>query len=131
MAKTSICIDFSIIGESFDINKVTELMGVPPSSYVFEKKVISEKGYETQTYWSISSGRVTAGDINICLPQLVSLLMPKKEVIYKINNDFHTTTLFLFEINIGDDGFPAIYLEHPVLDFMHDICAECGFDVIV
>lgn len=130
MSKTSICVDFSIVGERFDLAKVSEIMGIQPSETAFEKRICSEFGYGTQTSWSLRSEKHNTGDMSLVLRPFIQLLQSKKAEICKVNQLFSLGTVFIVEVDVGSDGYPATYLDRETIEFMHDIHAEIGFDVI-
>ncbi|XKM14520.1 DUF4279 domain-containing protein [Orbaceae bacterium ac157xtp] len=132
MNKTTVAAIFSIYGDSFDLNYVTEKMRIKPSETTIKGIVPDgKKRASIETSWSISIEEMVSYDINEQLNQLIYLLESKKEELLLIKDIFEIKFSFLILVKIRNNETPAIYFNIDTLEFINYIKATIDVDLYV
>jgi hypothetical protein len=132
MDTTTIDIHFSIEGEDFDPEIMTQKLGITP--YLAWKKgnmnILSRKTFPN-SFWEIHLGEEPSNDIENQLRKIFELLKDKKVILIKIRDEFRVEYTFALVIYIVDQQTPGMFLERWFLDFVNELKAEIDFDTYV
>lgn len=149
MNKSMCRASFSFIGRSFDLDEVTQRMDFLPTEsnfeqrivsahcpaqldiagYAFEKFILTDINHEIETSWSICTKKRELNDINEVLFELLEILVPRKEIIQQIMENYALSTVIHFNIDAGDDGISGMYLLPSAISFINEIHASISFDI--
>lgn len=110
-------IEFSFVGESFDLNYVTDLMRIRPTSSFFERIIQGNK----ETSWTISTRKIITLDVNDAVAEMLKLLLPLEETINKIQNSLKVYSVISIDVYEGDNGIPGIWFSNQFIEFSHTI----------
>ncbi|MFE6799852.1 DUF4279 domain-containing protein [Paenibacillus chitinolyticus] len=132
---------FSIFGDSFSVNEVTQLLGIEPTeSYNIGDIIVrpendnvtsSTTHYRKETAWELSSGYQESYDFNDQLYYLLDRLESKVGELNKINNKYNVSYKFMVVINVENNEKPAMYLERRFISFAYSINADLDFDLYI
>lgn len=131
MDKTNLMVEFSIIGEDFNPEKITKMLMVEPTEY-YMKGSKNERNFEMkESCWSISTGYVETLYVSELFDELLNKLGNKKEIIVKLKRKYNLTCKFFIVINIEENIKPAIYLNKEIVEFAYFLEAEFDFDMYI
>lgn len=142
MDVTKVMAYFSIVGDYFPTEKITEKLAVDPS-YTYIKGDIIEHRHRfpkiispvvrrrIETDWTLSTGYQESYDINDQLLTLLNLLKEKEDVLIGFKQDYELTYFFIITIDIENSQTPAMCLEKEIIDYASTIGAEIHFDLYV
>lgn len=131
MDKTNLMVEFSIMGEDFDPEKITKMLMVEPTE-CYMKGSKNKRNFEMkETCWSISTGYIETLYISELFDELLHKLANKKEIIVKLKEAYNLTCKFFIIINIEENNKPAIYLDKEVVAFANFLEAEFDFDMYI
>ncbi|KAB1438063.1 DUF4279 domain-containing protein [Candidatus Galacturonibacter soehngenii] len=131
MDKTNLMVEFSIIGEDFNPEKITKMLMVEPTEY-YMKGSKNERNFEMkESCWSISTGYVETLYVSELFDELLHKLTNKKEKIVKLKKEYNLTCKFFIVINIEENIKPAIYLDKEIVEFANFLEAEFDFDMYI
>lgn len=130
MNKTTVKAEFSIYGDNFDPNELTDLLGIQPME-VNLKGVITgtRKRPSTETSWSIYTKKEESYDVKEQIDKIVSILKDKIKLIngFKEKNEVSISLSLLIEVE--NDEKPAIYWTPETNDFLGKIGAESSIEI--
>lgn len=133
MERTNIMVEFSIIGDIFPENVVTEKLSLKPSGYYVKgekiKNLTSQRRKET--CWFLSSGYEESLDINEQLEKIIDMIKNKVSDLKELKEMFELEYKFFIVINIKQNQTPAVYLSSNFIKFAYDIEAEFDFDLYI
>ncbi|AJY73852.1 hypothetical protein VN24_03520 [Paenibacillus beijingensis] len=130
MEKTSIIARFKIYADDFSIDDVSNVLQKDPSDFTIK----GQQGKFTvakETSWNIYTPMSESLDVNQQLGELLSILRPKKVQLLELKDKYQLNYLFSIIIKIKNNQTPAIYFEHDIIEFAHDIKAEFDIDLYV
>ncbi|WP_449622910.1 DUF4279 domain-containing protein [Robertmurraya sp. Marseille-Q9965] len=132
MNKTNILAEFNIIGDEYDIEVISEQLGIEPTNY-YKKgdKILNKEIQRKETCWSISSGYQISLDINDQLEKILSIIKPKRKILNKLREQYKLDYKFIIVIRVEENQSPAIYLENEVIEFANNIKADFDFDLYI
>ncbi|CAN7367241.1 DUF4279 domain-containing protein [Paenibacillus sp. LjRoot153] len=132
---------FSIFGDSFPVNEVTQLLGIEPSeSYSIGDVIVGPKNdnlissiihYRKESSWELSSDYQESYDINDQLYYLLDALESKVVELNKIRDEYNVSFKFMVVIKIENNEKPAMYLHHRFISFAYSINADVDFDLYI
>ncbi|MGO4270955.1 DUF4279 domain-containing protein [Paenibacillus sp. TAF58] len=132
---------FSIFGDSFHVNEVTQLLGIEPTeSYNIGDVIVRPKNvnvisstirYRKETFWELSSAYQESYVINDQLFYLSDTLETKVGELNKNRDEYNVTFKFMVVIKIENNEKPAMYLTHRFISFAYSINAFVDFDLYI
>lgn len=130
MDQTTVMVEFSIYGEDFDPNYITEQLDVIPTETYLKGEPIKNRNrlVRKETSWSISTGYEPSYDINEQLGKIMFSLENKMDKLVELNNNHLLKMLFMIVIKIENNEIPAMYFRKDFIQFASNINAEIGFD---
>jgi len=132
MDKTTVMAYFSIHGEDFEIDNVTQMLGIKPT----EKKVkgsIPEgrKRPCIETSWKLSTEEEQSHDVNEQLRQLTDLLDDKKEILRDIRMSMDVDFDFVIVVKIENGEKPAMHFHSETLSLISYLKADIDIDIYI
>lgn len=123
-------VEFSLIGEDFDVDLVTDLLGITPTEVLIKGEKPENKNIPNiETSWSIATGFEESFDINIQLSKLLNIFSEKQEILKELQKRFNLLMIISVTIYLAEEGFPAIYLEKETINFLSKIEAMIDIDM--
>ncbi|MFC3343425.1 DUF4279 domain-containing protein [Paenibacillus abyssi] len=132
---------FSIFGDDFPLDKVTQILNIEPTrSYKKGEVIVRPKNdnviitttiYRKETDWELSTGYQESTDINDQLYLLLDTLENKVSELIRIKDEYKVSFTFMIVINIENNETPAMCLEQRFISFVHTINAGVDFDLYI
>lgn len=138
MGGTKVMACFSIVGDAFPLERITEELGLEPTETFVKGDLIGKSGPASsktrkrmETDWTLSTGFQQSNDINDQLTPLLNSLAGKQTCLIQLKKEFGLTYLFIIVIDVENIGTPVMVLEKNIIDFASAIEAEIHFDLYV
>lgn len=132
MDKTQINVYFSLFGDEFPIDDITEKLKITPTEIYKKGDLIPNRQtirYRKETSWNLATGYQNSLDVNEQLRQIVGILQNKSSIIKEIKQDYSLECKFYIVIIINDGNSPAFYMDKDLLKFIASIEAEIDIDL--
>lgn len=124
-------IDFSIIGEEFNPNVITEKLELEPTEQYMKGEKNKRNFERKETCWSISTDYIETLYISELIDELLYKLSSKKDILIHLKKEINLEFKFFIVINIENNIKPAIYLDKRIIEFANAIEAEFDFDLYI
>ncbi|KRF51071.1 DUF4279 domain-containing protein [Peribacillus butanolivorans] len=132
---------FSVFGDEFPLEVVTDILGIEPTK-TYKKGDIIEKinnpnlvstkiRRRKETDWTLSTGYQESYDINNQLNTILKSLEGKTKELKQLKEKYSLEFLFMIVIQVENDEKPAMYLQKNIIDFASLIQAEIHFDLYI
>lgn len=139
MDVTKVMAYFSVIGDHFPPEKITEELAIQPTEtyvkgdIIEQTRAVNSPGIRRRigTAWTLSSGYQESFDINDQLKPLLSSLEGKQQDLIRLKEEYELSYLFMIVIQIENDDKPAMYFKKDVISFASAIDAEIHFDLYI
>jgi hypothetical protein len=132
MDKTTVMVEFSIYGEGFEPDYITEELEIKPSeTYLKGEPIKNGNIIRKETAWTISTGYEVSIDVNEQLEKIIVLLADKVDKLVELKRKLGFSTLFMLVIKIEKDELPAIYFRKDFIHFASKIDADIGLDTYI
>ncbi|WP_139311355.1 DUF4279 domain-containing protein [Bacillus sp. MRMR6] len=139
MVKTQVMVYFSLYGNEFPIEDVTEAMGIEPTnSYKkgdvivrpLNPNVISTKSqYRKETSWELSTGYQESFDVKIQMDQILERLKNKADIINGLKNKYQLECDFSIVIIMENGDTPGLHIDNEQIAFANSIKADFDIDL--
>jgi hypothetical protein len=129
---THVKVYFSILGDVFPIDVVTERLFLKPTESYYKGNVIRNEPFlltRKETNWAYGTEYQESYDIMEQVNQVLVVLEERKEILIELSKEFEINYLFMIVICVRDGKGPAIYLDKRIVKFAGTINAEIHFDV--
>jgi len=127
----SIKVALYLIADEFDLDRVTEMIGVIPTETrtreSFPRQSISAGIAKSE--WSVEIMQENCIAVSTLFEELLMVLKGKEDIIRRVCEDFCIDTGFLVVIHMKDGDSPEVILPREVISFAAAIRAEIGFDI--
>jgi hypothetical protein len=128
---------FSIYGDNFQPESITNILNIAPTESHMKNEVIpprenlvrTKKIRYKETDWCLKADKIETADINESLKELTGELFAKAKELQSIRKKYDVKMLFMFVIYAQKDEMPAIYFLEDFTKFVGCIGAEIGFDI--
>jgi hypothetical protein len=130
--KTQVMVYFSLFGDEFPINKVTERLGITPTETYKRGDLIPNRSfahYRKETSWDLGTVYTVSLDVNDQLQQILDKLQDKSSIINEIKENYSIECKFFIVIRIEKGNTPALYLKKDIIKFASSIEAEFDVDL--
>lgn len=132
MHKTSLKIYFRMMGENYDVNEITERLGIKPSQTWKEGDLIRNTGRRrTYTAWIYSTDTVETLDLNMLIKEITGVFLPVKDEIIELKKLYDLDISIDFVISIRRKQPPAVYFKEDFIEFVAKIEARMDLDTYV
>lgn len=129
--KTSIMVDFSILGDDFAPIDITKQLTLIPTEQ-YQKGDLSKRNVErVESCWSINTGYVETLYLSEVFTSLIQEISGKKELLIDLKKKLDLTYKFIIVIKMEQNQKPAIFLDSSIIEFANDIKAEIDFDLYI
>lgn len=128
---------FSIVGDHFPLNTVTEKLEIEPTQTYCKGDIIEGSCYSShirtriETDWTLSTDYEESFDINNQLNILLKSLKEKNDELKSLKENYSLSFLFVILIELYSEQKPAIYLEQEILSFAASIQADIEIDLSI
>lgn len=121
---------FGLRGPDMSFEKVTELLGLRPTSVTRPRRPFTSEGKATRQQWVFSSGPLRGSDFREPLQQLLALLAPRTPQIVAISNEMRVQpSVDLIALDYSD-RVPALELEPEHLELLARLRSRLWLDVL-
>lgn len=132
MDNTSIKAELRIMGDEFNVQEITEVLGIAPTGTWCKGDAIRNSGKSrTYTAWMYSTDVKETLDINEQAEKLKSLFHPKVKEIAFLKEKYDLDISIDFVIIIENEIAPAIYFLPQFIQFASKIEARIDIDTYV
>ena len=119
--------EFSIIGDIFPLETVTDELGISPNAtYMKGERIRNTEMMQKETCWVWSTGYEESVDIDTQVSQVVDKFEKSLDRLDSLKQQFNLEYRLSVVINIQNDEKPAIYLSRETIKFISRI--ESDFD---
>ncbi|MCY9549980.1 DUF4279 domain-containing protein [Lysinibacillus xylanilyticus] len=131
MNKTQVKIYFSLFGDDFSIDDVTEKLEITPTDTYKKGDLIQNRSIfiRKETSWDLGTGYQFSLDVNDQLKQIIGMLQNKSSIINEIKEAYSLECKFFIVIKIEKGNTPALYLDKDIIKFASSIEAEIEVDL--
>ncbi|MEH7483299.1 DUF4279 domain-containing protein [Neobacillus drentensis] len=139
MDKTQVMVYFSLYGDDFPIEYVTESMGIElTNSYKkgdvivrpHNPNVISTKSqFRNETAWELSTGYQESFDVKEQMDQILERLKNKATRINQLKKKYELKCDFSIVIIMENGDTPGLHLDNEQIEFANSIKAEFDIDL--
>ncbi|MED3804988.1 DUF4279 domain-containing protein [Lysinibacillus xylanilyticus] len=131
MNKTQVKIYFSLFGDDFSIDDVTEKLEITPTDTYKKGDLIQNRSIfiRKETSWDLGTGYQFSLDVNDQLKQIIGMLQNKSSIINEIKEAYSLKCKFFIVIKIEKGNTPALYLDKDIIKFASSIEAEIDVDL--
>lgn len=131
MDKTSVMVEFCILGDNFNPEEITLELSIEPTEQYLKGSRNNRNIERKESCWSINTGYVETLYVSELLDILIDKLIDKKDIIQKLKKKWNIDCKFFVVINIENNVKPAVYLEKEVIEFANAVGAEFDFDLYI
>lgn len=129
---TNVKVEFSIIGENFNPNVITENLSIEPTeSYLKGDKVKNKDVERKETCWELSTEYEESLDINTQLDKVVSKVINKKDDLIKLIEKYNLEIIVAIVVNVENNEKPSMHFNKEFIKFCNDISAEFYIDLYI
>lgn len=132
MERTRVRVYFSIFGDTFPLEHVTEKLGISPTNTYRKGDIIPNRSrtlLRKETSWDLDTGYQESRDVNEQLQQIINQLRNKVPIISEIKNIYSVECKFFIVVEIEEGKTPGLYLDREVINFASNIEAEFDIDL--
>lgn len=132
MEKTNIKVSLRIMGDNYNIQDVTNKLGIYPSqSWNNGDYIRNSKRKRTYTAWIYNIDAIETLDINVVIKKFERLFLRKAKEISELKREYHLDISIDFVIIIENEEPPAIYFEEQFIKFVAEIGARFDIDTYI
>ena len=133
MAQVKIDLSFTV-NNDIDVDYITQKIGMLPTQAVESNGLDSAVTlglHQFENKWSISTDITETDDAECLIEELLSLMIPKKDLLAEMSTVFGGTWMVRIVGLVHKGEIPAVYLGRRFLDFCKDIQAGVLYDIQV
>lgn len=132
MDKTTVMAYFSIHGDVFDLESITQSLKIEPTETKIKGDIPEgRKRPSIETSWVISTEEESSYDINDQLIKIIKPLEDKKDILCKLKKSLNVKFDFIFVVKIENGEKPAMYFNSESLSLISYIGAEIDIDLYI
>lgn len=131
MDKTNVKVEFSIFGDGFDPNTITDTLQITPTRTWLKGDNIKGDLFRKETCWELATEYEESLDINNQIKKIKNLIQDRKDEVVKLIRQNNLECKLEVVINIENNERPAMYINNETIKFIHDIGAEIDFDLYI
>lgn len=132
MNRTNIKASLRIMGEYFDVQRITDTLGIVPSrTWNKGDPIRDSRKKRTYTAWIYNTEIVESLNINTSIKQIEDLFYSKVDEIIALRKQYELDISIDFVIVIENEEPPAIYFKPEFIRFAAEIGARFDVDTYV
>lgn len=132
MNKTTVKAEFSIYGDDFNPDEITELLGISPMEVNLKGTINgTRKKPSTETNWSIFTKKEESYDVKEQTDKILTIFKDKACILKKIKERHGVSFMFSLLIEVENGEKPAIYWTPETNYFLGTIGAESSIDIYI
>lgn len=132
MDYTNVGASLRIMGECFDVQRITDTLGVTPSQTWNKGDPIRNTGKKRKyTAWVYDTKRMETLSLDALIKQIMEIFSPQVDNIVALKKQFELVISLDFVIIIENEEPPAIYFEPDFINFAAEIGARFDIDTYV
>lgn len=132
MNNTNVRVDFRIMGDNYNTEEITKVLGVTPTITWNAGELINNTNKRhSYTAWVFSTGVEETLDINTQLKKIEQTLLPKLDKLHWLKNQYDLDFSLDIVIIIENESPPAIYFENSILNLVSNIEARIDIDTYI
>ena len=126
---TTIRLSFCIYGDYFDVDKVTNIIGFPPTQTAHKGDQLKYRVSE-ETFWEYNFAPIETLFIEDNLQVFAAQVMPCLPALSSFIKAFALTSKLLFCLEMSPkENCPAIVFDNKILDILHRLNAWIDIDM--
>ena len=126
---TTIRLSFCIYGDYFDVDKVTNIMGFPPTQTAYKGDRLKYRVSE-ETFWEYNFAPLETLFIEDNLQVFADKVTPCLEELASFIKAFALTSKLLFCVEMSpEESCPAIVFDNKILELLHRLNAWIDIDM--
>ncbi|WP_137789198.1 DUF4279 domain-containing protein [Bacillus sp. E(2018)] len=132
MNETQVKVYFTLYGEAFPIDEVSQRLNILPTNSYKKGELISANSSlrRKETSWDYGTDYQYSLDVNEQLQQVMNPLRDKCSIINELQAEFGLASIIYIVIRMVNGQAPALYLKKDILTFASNIEAEIEVDLI-
>lgn len=137
--KTNAMVYFTIFGEDFPIDTVSDLLKLKPTlSYKRGEEIIRQPNphvtftgtmYRKNTAWNIGTEFEETIDLEVQINKVINQMKSNEEIIKEICRTYNLKCHFMIVLKINEGNTPAVTINHEFIRLANNIGAEIEFDL--
>jgi hypothetical protein len=136
--KTQVMVYFSLYGDEFPIDYVTETLEIEPTKTYkkgdtierpFRKVTSTKTHYRLETAWELSTGYQESFDVKEQLDHILGLLKNKAALINQLKTEYELECHFSIVIIMENGYTPGLHIDNEQIEFANSIKAEFDIDL--
>ncbi|WP_197031728.1 DUF4279 domain-containing protein [Paenibacillus massiliensis] len=131
MDKTNVKVEFSIFGDQFDPNIITNTLLITPTRTWLKGDPIRRDLFRKETCWELDTEYEESLNINDQIDKVRGLIQDKKDQVIRLIRENNLECKFEVVINIENNIKPAMYLNKETIKFIYDLGAAIDFDLYI
>jgi hypothetical protein len=128
---TTICAELTLVGERFDIQHVTDEMGISPSKSKKKGEILKSGNVSKDTFWRLDTGYMESLDSEAVLDKLIGQVRDKASKMTRLSLNCGADWRVGIVIKIENGKAPGTHLSRETIKFIHAINADVDFDIYV
>ena len=131
MEKTTVTVSFTLIGDDFDANHVTQVLGVQPTVIQNRNDLLKTGKPCGYTAWEIETQLEESTDTEVQLNKVIAPFFDKVDLLNRLRKECNAEWQVLIVVYSSEDGPPMIGFSREQLKFLGAIEAKVDFDFYV
>ena len=130
MAKTRVMVEFSVYGDAFNPEVVTERLGITPRKYWHKGDTIKKGGIQKrkETCWIIGTEYEESLDTDEQLYKVLDLLERKAGLLKELREMYDLKFKIDIVVKVENRQPPSMTFGQRIIDFVHEINAWIDID---
>ncbi|MNW46525.1 hypothetical protein D3C74_238240 [compost metagenome] len=132
MDNTNVMVKFSICGDEFNPQIITNQLNIHPQEYWLKGDNVSGKSIiRNKSCWRVSTGYQESLDINNQLNEIIEPFRGRSDKLIELMLVHNLEIIISIVINIEGNQKTAMYFNRQVIKFIYQINAEIDIDLYV
>ncbi|KQU15268.1 hypothetical protein ASG65_27500 [Bacillus sp. Leaf13] len=137
MKKTQVRVYFSLFGDEFPIDEVTDRLGIIPTLTYKKGELINRSNdytrdfplYRKETVWGLDTSYQDSYDVKEQMDQILIPLKNKTVIINQLKVDYKLECKISIVIIMENGDTPGLYLDNEQIEFANSVKAEFDIDL--
>ncbi|MED3690008.1 DUF4279 domain-containing protein [Peribacillus butanolivorans] len=137
MKKTQVRVYFSLFGDEFPIDEVTDRLGIIPTLTYKKGELINRSNdytrdfplYRKETVWDLDTSYQDSYDVKEQMDQILIPLKNKTVILNQLKVDYKLECKISIVIIMENGDTPGLYLDNEQIEFANSVKAEFDIDL--